>query len=84
MNAATSPDHAQALARAARQADVVRALGAVLPAANVGLAATAAPAGKGLHPVFDGYTLTGDANIVQARLTLRYAAAPRSRRRLRL
>lgn len=45
---------------------------AVLPAANVGLAATAAPAGKGLHPVFDGYTLTGDANIVQARLTLRY------------
>jgi membrane protease subunit HflK len=45
---------------------------AVLPAANVGLAANAVPSGKGLHPVFDGYTLTGDANIVQARLTLRY------------
>ena len=30
MNAATSPDHAQALARAARQADVVRALGGTL------------------------------------------------------
>jgi HflK protein len=45
---------------------------AVLPAANVGLASTAVPAGKGLHPVFDGYTLTGDANIVQARLTVRY------------
>lgn len=45
---------------------------AVLPAANVGLAANTPPPGKGLHPVFDGYTLTGDANIVQARLTARY------------
>src|SRR5215217_1893832 len=45
---------------------------AVLPTANTGLAGSAPPAGKGLHPVFDGYTLTGDANIVQARLTARY------------
>lgn len=51
------------------------ALLAVLPAANVGLAATEPPAGKGLHPVFDGYTLTGDANVVQARLTARYRIA---------
>jgi membrane protease subunit HflK len=51
------------------------ALLAVLPAANVGLAASAPPAGKGLHPVFDGYSLTGDANIVQARLTVRYRIA---------
>ena len=48
------------------------ALLAVLPAANVGLAATTPPPGKGLHPVFDGYSLTGDANVVQARLTVRY------------
>jgi HflK protein len=48
------------------------ALLAVLPSANVGLAATAPPPGKGLHPVYDGYTLTGDANVVQARLTVRY------------
>jgi regulator of protease activity HflC (stomatin/prohibitin superfamily) len=45
---------------------------AILPAANVGFAGSAPPAGKGLHPVFDGYSLTGDANIVQARLTVRY------------
>ena len=51
------------------------ALLAVLPAANVGLAASAPPPGKGLHPVFDGYSLTGDANIVQARLTVRYRIA---------
>lgn len=51
------------------------ALLAVLPAANLGLAASAPPAGKGLHPVFDGYSLTGDANIVQARLTVRYRIA---------
>lgn len=51
------------------------ALLAVLPTANAGLAGMSAPAGKGLHPVFDGYTLTGDANIVHARLTLRYRIA---------
>ena len=51
------------------------ALLAVLPAANVGLAASAPPAGKGLHPVFDGYSLTGDANVIQARLTARYRIA---------
>jgi membrane protease subunit HflK len=45
---------------------------AVLPTANTGFGGTAPPAGKGLHPVFDGYSLTGDANIVQARLTVRY------------
>ena len=27
---------------------------------------------KGLHPVFDGYTLTGDANLVRGRFSLRY------------
>ena len=48
------------------------ALLAVLPSANLGLAASAPPPGKGLHPVFDGYSLTGDANIVQARLSVRY------------
>jgi membrane protease subunit HflK len=48
------------------------ALLAVLPAANVGLSATNPPPGKGLHPVYDGYTLTGDANLIQARLTVRY------------
>ena len=48
------------------------ALMAVLPPGNVGFAASSAPAGKGLHPVFDGYSLTGDANVVQARLTVRY------------
>ncbi len=50
---------------------------AVLPAANTGaLSAGAPPPGaKGLHPVFDGYTLTGDTNLVQARLTLRYRIA---------
>ena len=47
MNAATSPDHAQALARTARQADVVRALGAVLDgneAAVPAAAGTTSPA----------------------------------------
>lgn len=29
----------------------------------------------GLHPVFNGYTLTGDANLVQARFTVRYRIA---------
>jgi membrane protease subunit HflK len=48
---------------------------AVMPQANAGLAATPPATGKGLHPVFDGYTLTGDANIVQARLTARYRIA---------
>lgn len=45
---------------------------AILPTANAGLAATPPPSGKGLHPVFDGYSLTGDANIIQARLAVRY------------
>jgi len=27
---------------------------------------------KGLHPLYEGYTLTGDANIVQARFSARY------------
>ncbi|MBI2511123.1 MAG: hypothetical protein HYV96_04045 [Opitutae bacterium] len=30
---------------------------------------------KGLHPVFDGYTLTGDANLVRGRFSLRYRIA---------
>src|SRR5688572_24981922 len=48
---------------------------AVLPSANLGPAAAAPPPGKGLHPVFDGYTLTGDTNLVHARMTVRYRIA---------
>lgn len=35
-------------------------------------AAPAPPRDKGLHPWTNGYSVTGDANIVQARFTLRY------------
>jgi membrane protease subunit HflK len=70
-----APDE-QAPATPSTQAPAVpqmpAALLAALPTANVGLAASSPPSGRGLHPVHDGYTLTGDANIVQARLTLRY------------
>src|SRR4051812_33969902 len=52
--------------------DMPASLLAVLPAANAGLPGSAPPRGKGLPPVFDGYTLTGDANVVPARLTARY------------
>lgn len=45
---------------------------AVLSPQNAGLVGAAAPSGKGLHPVFDGYTVTGDVNLVQARFTARY------------
>ncbi len=47
---------------------------AVLGAGGIAQTPSSAPAGrlKGLHPVFDGYTLTGDANIVQARLSVRF------------
>lgn len=77
---AWAPDEAAASAAAPTPAasaapQMPPALLAVLPAANLGLAASAPPAGKGLHPVFDGYSLTGDANIVQARLTVRYRIA---------
>lgn len=48
---------------------------AVLPSANVGPGTTRALTGRGLHPVFDGYTLTGDTNLVHARFTLRYRIA---------
>lgn len=71
----TAAAAAEPTATATAQPQIPASLLAVLPAANVGLAANAVPAGKGLHPVFDGYTLTGDANIVQARLTLRYRIA---------
>ncbi len=33
------------------------------------------PRPKNLHPVYDGYTLTGDANIVQAVFSVRYRIA---------
>jgi membrane protease subunit HflK len=77
---AWAPDEAAATAAAAAPAasaapttpQLPAALLAVLPAANVGLAASTPPPGKGLHPAFDGYSLTGDANVVQARLTVRY------------
>ncbi len=72
--AATAPAAAMP---AAPTTQIPASLLAVLPAANTGaLSAGAPPPGaKGLHPVFDGYTLTGDTNLVQARLTLRYRIA---------
>jgi membrane protease subunit HflK len=60
---------------AAAPPQIPASLLAVMPQGNAGLAATPPATGKGLHPVFDGYTLTGDANIVQARLTARYRIA---------
>jgi membrane protease subunit HflK len=75
LNAWAPDEHAVAAANASpapAAPQIPASLLAVLPAANVGLAASSPPPGKGLHPVYDGYTLTGDANIVQARLTLRY------------
>jgi regulator of protease activity HflC (stomatin/prohibitin superfamily) len=47
-------------------------LAAMLSPQNPGLAAATVPTGKGLHPVFDGYSTTGDVNLVQARFTARY------------
>lgn len=75
LNAWAPDEHAAAAEPAPSSTDTPQLpapLMAVLPAANLGLAASAPPAGKGLHPVFDGYTLTGDTNVVQARLTVRY------------
>jgi modulator of FtsH protease HflK len=71
---AWSPEEQAATAAAPTPASpqMPASLLAVLPAANVGLAGSSPPPGKGLHPVHDGYSLTGDANIVQARFTLRY------------
>lgn len=49
------------------------ALAAVLPGSSPLPASPAVgPVARNLHPVFDGYTLTGDANLVQARFTVRY------------
>ena len=73
---AWAPEETAAVAPAvSTQPEIPASLLAVMPASNAGLAATPPPAGRGLHPVFDGYTLTGDANIVQARLTARYRIA---------
>ena len=66
---------AAAVPAAAAPPQIPASLLAVMPTANAGLAATPPATGKGLHPVFDGYSLTGDANIVQARLTARYRIA---------
>jgi membrane protease subunit HflK len=38
-------------------------------------AGTEPPPGESLHPVADGYLLTGDVNIIHARATLRYRIA---------
>ncbi len=70
---AASP--AAAVPASAASPQIPASLLAVMPQANAGLAATPPASGRGLHPVFDGYTLTGDANIVQARLTARYRIA---------
>ncbi|MES2696723.1 MAG: protease modulator HflK [Verrucomicrobiota bacterium] len=76
-----APDEAAAAAATAASAtpqstlQMPASLLAVLPTANAGLAGMAPPSGKGLHPVFDGYTLTGDTNLIHARLTLRYRIA---------
>lgn len=76
LNAWAPDEHAAAAAELAPPStnapQIPASLMAVIPAANLGLAATAPPSGKGLHPVYDGYTLTGDTNVVQARLTVRY------------
>jgi regulator of protease activity HflC (stomatin/prohibitin superfamily) len=42
------------------------------PAASTVPAGTRAPRPANLHPVYDGYTLTGDANLVQAVFSVRY------------
>lgn len=82
LNTWAPDEHAAVAASAAAAQDasmsapqMPASLRAVLPAANLGMAANAPPSGKGLHPVYDGYTLTGDANLVQARLTVRYRIA---------
>lgn len=51
---------------------VTASVAAVMPDSVAATIGSAKPADKGLHPVFDGYTLTGDVNLVQARLTARY------------
>ena len=51
---------------------VTTPVAAVMPDSIAAALGVARPADKGLHPVFDGYTLTGDVNLVQARLTARY------------
>lgn len=48
------------------------------PASGGMVAATAAvpkPPDAGLHPLFNGYSITGDVNLVQARFTVRYRIA---------
>ncbi|MDP3070229.1 MAG: protease modulator HflK [Opitutaceae bacterium] len=70
---AWAPEETAALPPAvAAPPQIPASLLAVMPPGNAGLAATPPPMGRGLHPVTDGYTLTGDTNIVQARLTARY------------
>ena len=71
-SAATAPASAAPTAANSGSLQLPAALLATLPSANAGLAAAGPPPGKGLHPVLDGYSLTGDANVVQARLTVRY------------
>lgn len=51
---------------------VTAPLVAVMPDSMAASIGAAKPTDKGLHPVFDGYTLTGDANLVQARFTARH------------
>lgn len=74
---AWSPDENATGASAAPRLNSSSASSTANPAtlAVLGIAApstSTVPVGTALHPVFDGYTLTGDANVVQARLTVRY------------
>ncbi len=51
------------------------AAGTALMAGNQALPVEVAPEGDSFDPVTDGYTLTGDWNVVQGRFTLRYRIA---------
>lgn len=76
LDAAKSAAAVAAPAAAARPPTFNPALLAVLPGMiNPATATALAPTGRGLHPVFDGCTLTGDTNLVQARFAARYRIA---------
>lgn len=62
---ASVPPVQTAAARVAHAATLAVLFPGSAPSARV-------PSGRGLHPAFDGSTLTGDVNLVQARFTVRY------------
>lgn len=45
---------------------------ATMPGSMAATAEPPKPTDKGLHPFYNGYTLTGDVNLIQARLIARY------------